>query len=238
MPFIAENLLAYIVIFQQLLPRFIRVDLSSPKNALMLYRLTKVFNQPNLVFLLREIEGNLINLKGTNTHNFGKTWIPNLPPLLPTSAWSTNDTSYFDSSIFSAQKQMDASSTFCNDGFKISSGKFGALIKNKIFELEGPTFNYKPLFLGPPAKEVHELLNQIALAYTGAKNILNSRMLEIKQTTGGIFGCLKSFFYLGDNSNDEFTLEEREKVPMYLEFSHRQLTSIFNIKNVIKIFFI
>lgn len=42
LPFIAENLLAYIVIFQQLLPRFSRVDLASPKNSLMLYRLTKV----------------------------------------------------------------------------------------------------------------------------------------------------------------------------------------------------
>lgn len=40
--FIAENVLAYTVIFQQLLPRFTRVDLSSPKMSLMLYRLTKV----------------------------------------------------------------------------------------------------------------------------------------------------------------------------------------------------
>lgn len=40
--FIAENILSYVVIFQQLLPRFLRVDLASPKNSLMLYRLTKV----------------------------------------------------------------------------------------------------------------------------------------------------------------------------------------------------
>lgn len=42
LPFIAENLLAYIVIFQQLLPRFSRVDLGSPKMSLMLYRIMKV----------------------------------------------------------------------------------------------------------------------------------------------------------------------------------------------------
>lgn len=41
-PFIVENLLTYIVIFQQLLPRFCRVDLVSPKMSLMLYRITKV----------------------------------------------------------------------------------------------------------------------------------------------------------------------------------------------------
>lgn len=42
LPFIVDNLLAYIVIFQQLLPRFTRVDLISPKMAIMLYRITKV----------------------------------------------------------------------------------------------------------------------------------------------------------------------------------------------------
>lgn len=42
LPFIAENLLAYVVIFQQLLPRFGRADLVSPKMSLMLYRITKV----------------------------------------------------------------------------------------------------------------------------------------------------------------------------------------------------
>lgn len=43
MPFIAHNLLAYSAIFQQLLPRFMRTDLVAPKNALMLFRVTKVY---------------------------------------------------------------------------------------------------------------------------------------------------------------------------------------------------
>lgn len=42
MPFVAHNLLAYTAIFQQLLPRFMRTDLVAPKNALMLFRVTKV----------------------------------------------------------------------------------------------------------------------------------------------------------------------------------------------------
>ncbi|KAG8225486.1 hypothetical protein J437_LFUL009479 [Ladona fulva] len=41
MPFVAENLLSYTIIFQQLLPRFARLDLSTPKNAQMLFRVTK-----------------------------------------------------------------------------------------------------------------------------------------------------------------------------------------------------
>lgn len=60
MQFISENLLAYTVIFQQLLPRFSRVDLASPKMSLMLYRLTKVtqFNSHKILFTLsRKIAG-------------------------------------------------------------------------------------------------------------------------------------------------------------------------------------
>jgi sphingomyelin phosphodiesterase 4 len=41
--FIAENLLSYTIIFRQLLPRFKRLDLATPKNAHMLFRVTKVW---------------------------------------------------------------------------------------------------------------------------------------------------------------------------------------------------
>ncbi|XP_022249137.1 sphingomyelin phosphodiesterase 4-like isoform X2 [Limulus polyphemus] len=57
--FITENLCFYTVIFQQLLPRFFRVELSSPKNAYMLFRVTKVFSQPNLSTMISEVESNL-----------------------------------------------------------------------------------------------------------------------------------------------------------------------------------
>lgn len=40
--FIAENLLSYTVIFQEMIPRFARLDLSTPKNANMLFRVSKV----------------------------------------------------------------------------------------------------------------------------------------------------------------------------------------------------
>ena len=40
--FIAENLLSYTVIFRQLLPRFKRLELATPKNSHMLFRITEV----------------------------------------------------------------------------------------------------------------------------------------------------------------------------------------------------
>lgn len=56
LPFIAENLLAYTLVFQELITRFCRIDLATPKNALMLFRVTKVFAQPNLNLLIKEAE--------------------------------------------------------------------------------------------------------------------------------------------------------------------------------------
>lgn len=48
--FVANNLPAYTAIFQQLLPRFMRIDLVAPKNALMLFRVTKVhYFGPNVI---------------------------------------------------------------------------------------------------------------------------------------------------------------------------------------------
>lgn len=54
---------------------------------------------------------------------------------------------------------------------------------------------------------------------------------EAKQSSG-FFGSIKSFLMLTDNSNDEFTLEERKRVPQHLEFSLNYLKEIFQIVEV------
>uniref|UniRef100_A0A1B6DPQ8 Sphingomyelin phosphodiesterase 4 n=1 Tax=Clastoptera arizonana TaxID=38151 RepID=A0A1B6DPQ8_9HEMI len=63
--FIAENLLSYTYLFKLILVRFSRLDLSSPKNAIMFFRVTKIFSQPNLNVLLKEVESSLEE----NSHN-------------------------------------------------------------------------------------------------------------------------------------------------------------------------
>ncbi|XP_023727269.1 sphingomyelin phosphodiesterase 4 isoform X8 [Cryptotermes secundus] len=67
--FIAENLLSYTIIFKQLLPRFTRLDLTTPKNAHMLFRVTKVFSQPNLNTMLSEVEHCLDDVSGAGLPN-------------------------------------------------------------------------------------------------------------------------------------------------------------------------
>lgn len=55
---------------------------------------------------------------------------------------------------------------------------------------------------------------------------------EINKHQKGFFGFFKSIFSFAEISNDEFTLEERKKVPVYLECSLQQLSNIFDITNV------
>ncbi|XP_076798688.1 sphingomyelin phosphodiesterase 4 isoform X1 [Arvicanthis niloticus] len=54
--FIQENLLMYTKLFVSFLNRALRTDLVSPKNALMVFRVAKVFAQPNLTEMIQKGE--------------------------------------------------------------------------------------------------------------------------------------------------------------------------------------
>lgn len=51
-----ENLLVYTKLFLGFLSRALRTDLVSPKNALMVFRVAKVFAQPNLAEMIQRGE--------------------------------------------------------------------------------------------------------------------------------------------------------------------------------------
>lgn len=54
--FISDNLLYYTTIFSLLIDRLLQLDLSSSRNALMLYRAIKVYSQSGFLSLLKEAE--------------------------------------------------------------------------------------------------------------------------------------------------------------------------------------
>jgi len=96
--FIGANILHFVIPFQDFLKRLFRMDLSSPKNAHMLYRVCKVFNQPRLKeYLLSAeqlIEPSLCNafpfkgglnssfLDGTSFLSPSAGFVPELPAAL------------------------------------------------------------------------------------------------------------------------------------------------------------
>lgn len=53
-PFVQENLLLYTRLFVGFLSRALRTDLVSPKNALMVFRVAKVFAQPSLAEMIQK----------------------------------------------------------------------------------------------------------------------------------------------------------------------------------------
>ncbi|EFA10294.2 Sphingomyelin phosphodiesterase 4-like Protein [Tribolium castaneum] len=167
LPFIAENLLIYVVIFQQLLPRFTRVDLVSPKMSVMLYRISKVFNQPNLASLLKEIEQSIEN-NHSPSHSYSSHWLSNLPPLNPTI---------------------------------------------------------------PPAPEVYELVIQIKRSISVAQELVQIRKQEEQEHSVSFFDFLR-IFYDTPTTTDEFSLNERLKVPEYLDKSLDHLKQLFQLSEV------
>lgn len=54
--FVQENLLMYTKLFQVFLNRTVRTDLVNAKNALMVFRVAKVFAQPNLAEMIQKGE--------------------------------------------------------------------------------------------------------------------------------------------------------------------------------------
>lgn len=61
-PFIQDNLLMYTKLFVGFLNRALRTDLVSPKNALMVFRVAKVFAQPNLAEMIQKGKKNVRTL--------------------------------------------------------------------------------------------------------------------------------------------------------------------------------
>ncbi|KAL3268108.1 hypothetical protein HHI36_007235 [Cryptolaemus montrouzieri] len=233
LPFIVDNLLAYVVIFQQLLPRFSRVDLISPKMAIMLYRISKVFNQPNLADLLREVE-HCVESNHSPSHSYNLQWSNVLPPLSPTSMWSTNIL-VKNVSIECNTKQLfapDCTSTnvMCNSYFQ-GDKKWACILRQKMYELEGPNFCYKPLFTNPAAQEVFDVLHQVKRSMLISQDIISVKQQERAKQYSGLWGFMRSLFD-ANCINDDISLADRMKVPSYLEFSTQNLIDMFEIDEI------
>lgn len=127
-----------------------------------------MFDQPNLPNYLREIE-QCVEDNSSPSHKYRSDhWKNNLPPLSPTSNWSTNIVSKQNISLETPRKSSFpaalTNTTFPNTSILHFEKKWSATLRQKIFELEGPNFCYKPLFSEPPAPEVSMRITIIILS--------------------------------------------------------------------------
>lgn len=61
-----------------------------------------------------------------------------------------------------------------------------------------------------------------------AQELVNMKEQEESRLYTGFWGQIK-YFFQAPSSNDEFTLKDRQKVPIYLQVSLQNLVDMFNI---------
>ncbi|XP_026329326.1 sphingomyelin phosphodiesterase 4 [Hyposmocoma kahamanoa] len=200
--FIAENFPSYTCIFQLVLPRFMRMELTAYKNAVMLFRLGKVFSQQHLVPILSNLE------QAIKDNNFGLHHSP--------------ETS-FNSSMH--EQSYTYNGVPLHKWVAIAKQAITELNMSSTFEYEpiwGENKNYYGI----------EFLKKILEAKTSAENIVEEYSKKLSPKQKGTWASIKYWFMIGDTYEEELLLEEYKKVPTYLNASIRYFSSIFGLNEI------
>ncbi|XP_015733556.1 sphingomyelin phosphodiesterase 4 isoform X2 [Coturnix japonica] len=200
--FIQENLLMYTKLFVGFLNRTLRTDLVSPKNALMVFRVAKVFAQPNLAEMI---------LKGEQLFLEPELVIPHRQHRL------------FMSPTLGGSFLSSWPPTITDASFKV---------KSHVYSLEGQDFQYKQMFGTEVRNLVLKLAQLICQAQQTAKSISDhsaetassySFFSWFKFTPSEMNGS-----YTG-NDLDEIGQDSIKKTDEYLEKALEYLCQIFKL---------
>lgn len=139
--FVQENLLMYTKLFQGFLNRVIRTDLVNAKNALMVFRVAKVFAQPNLADMIQKGEQLFLEPEHVLHHRQHRVFL----------------TPGHGGSFLSARQPMATDAVF--------------RVKSHVYGLEGQDCQYKQMFGTELRGAVLKLIQIIAQARQTAKRI-------------------------------------------------------------------
>ncbi|XP_037843006.2 sphingomyelin phosphodiesterase 4 isoform X2 [Chlorocebus sabaeus] len=140
-PFVQENLLMYTKLFVGFLNRALRTDLVSPKHALMVFRVAKVFAQPNLAEMIQKGEQLFLEPELVISHRQHRLFTA------PT----------FTGSFLSPWPPAVTDASF--------------KVKNHVYSLEGQDCKYTPMFGPEARTLVLRLAQLITQAKHTAKSI-------------------------------------------------------------------
>ncbi|KAK5873154.1 hypothetical protein PBY51_013792 [Eleginops maclovinus] len=139
--FVQENLLMYTKLFQVLLNRAVRTDLVNAKNALMVFRVAKVFAQPNLADMIQKGEQLFLEPEHVLHHRQPRGYLtPNQ-----------------GGSFLSSRQRVVTDMVF--------------RVKSHVYALEGQDCQYKQMFGSELRGAVMKLIQIIAQARQTAKRI-------------------------------------------------------------------
>ncbi|XP_072237512.1 sphingomyelin phosphodiesterase 4 isoform X5 [Leuresthes tenuis] len=140
-PFVQENLLMYTKLFQGFLNRAVRTDLVNAKNALMVFRVAKVFAQPNLAEMIQKGEQLFLEPEHVLHHRQPRGY------LTPSQGGS----------FLSSRQRLVTDMVF--------------KVKSHVYSLEGQDCQYKQMFGTELRGAVMKLIQIIAQARQTAKRI-------------------------------------------------------------------
>ncbi|XP_055652768.1 sphingomyelin phosphodiesterase 4 isoform X2 [Falco peregrinus] len=200
--FVQENLLMYTKLFVGFLNRALRTDLVSPKNALMVFRVAKVFAQPNLAEMILKGEQLFLEPELVIPHRQHRLFMT--PPL--------------GGSFFSSWPP-----TITDASFKV---------KSHVYSLEGQDFQYKQMFGTEVRNLVLKLAQLIWQAQQTAKSISDhSAETTASQSFFSWFRFTPSEMngsYTG-NDLDEIGQDSIKKTDEYLEKALEYFCQIFKL---------
>ncbi|XP_026090604.1 sphingomyelin phosphodiesterase 4-like isoform X2 [Carassius auratus] len=139
--FVQENLLMYTKLFQGFLNRAMRTDLVNAKNALMVFRVAKVFVQPNLSEMIQKAEQLFLEPEHAILQRQNRVFL----------------TPSHGGSFLSSRQPMGTDSVF--------------KVKSHVYSLEGQDCQYNLMFGPDLRKNVLKLIQIIAQARQTAKRI-------------------------------------------------------------------
>ncbi|KAG9353940.1 hypothetical protein JZ751_012064 [Albula glossodonta] len=139
--FVQENLLMYTKLFQGFLNRAVRTDLVNAKNALMVFRVAKVFAQPNLPEMIQKGEQLFLEPEHVLHHRQPRVFL----------------TPSHGGSFLSSRQPAEADAVF--------------KVKSHVYGLEGQDCQYKQMFGAELRAAVLKLVQIMAQARQTAKRI-------------------------------------------------------------------
>ncbi|XP_067406095.1 sphingomyelin phosphodiesterase 4 isoform X2 [Emydura macquarii macquarii] len=201
-PFIQENLLMYTKLFVGFLNRALRTDLVSAKNALMVFRVAKVFAQPNLAEMIQKGEQLFLEPELVIPHRQHRLF---MTPSLGGSFLSSRPPTITDAS------------------FKV---------KSHVYCLEGQDSQYKQMFGPEVRNLVLRLAQLIGQAQQTAKSISDHSAETIASQSflsWFRFGSSDMNGSYTGNDLDEIGQDSIKKTDEYLEKAQEYLCQIFRL---------
>ncbi|XP_044514854.1 sphingomyelin phosphodiesterase 4 isoform X3 [Gracilinanus agilis] len=201
-PFVQENLLLYTRLFIGFLNRALRTDLVSPKNALMVFRVAKVFAQPNLAEMIQKGEQLFLEPELVMPHRQHRVFVT--PP-------------------FSGNLLSSWPPTITDASFKV---------KSHVYSLEGQDGQYKQMFGPEVRALVLRLAQMIAQAKQTANSLsdYSNEMSANRSFLSWLgFRHVDANGTFSVNDLDELGQDSIKKTDEYLEKALEYLGQIFRL---------